>query len=318
MNTTNTTIGAYANISTNSYYADATVDFRKYFPVFTLGFSAGKMARILDTDTDFESPNSNFWGYDSIAHWNQSSINFGVSIPLNLSKGIYYSQFNAGINASFISMTNISPEFEANLDFDYTQIFNYSANLSYSIRRYINYRDIFPKFGTLININYSQVPRFFSLYGYRFFANSTVYLPGILNHHGIKLSVNFEQMNKTGNTYYIYSSAVSMPRGYPQYYHDKALKFSADYALPLIYPDFNIPYLLFVKRIRANVFYDYAQIYDFNASGKLSSVGIDLNFDFNILRFNYMTFSSGLRISYLLNDKKWNYQFLFLDIPINY
>ncbi len=318
MNTTSTIFGAYTNILSGSVYADATINFKKYFPVFSLGFSSGRMGKIFDQKQDFKAPNSNIWGYDSVAHWFQNSLNFGVSIPLNLSKGIYKRSLYLGLKSKFISMTDISPEFENDLNFNYTQLLNYSINFSFSNRRYMNYRDLYPKFGQSFSFNYAQTPRIFSLYGYRFYANTNIYLPSIFRHHGIKISAYYEKQNEAGNGYYSYGDMASLPRGYNPVYFNQLEKISFDYVFPIFYPDINIPYLLYIKRLRANIFYDYASITQFDRNSKLSSAGIQLNIDFNILRLNYMTFNAGFRLSYIIQNKKWNTQFLFLDIPLNF
>jgi len=318
MSTTNTTFGAYTDILSGAVFADATIDFMKYFPVFSLSFSSGKMGRVFDSEPDFEAPNTNFWGLDSVANWFQTAVNFGVSIPLNLSKGTYFRTLNVEVNSKFISMTDITPEFVNDLDFDYTQLFTYSTNFSFTNRKYMNFRDIYPKFGQSFVVNYSQAPRFFDLYGYHFYTKATFYLPGILKHDGLKLTASMEQMNQDGVGYYTFNSSVSNPRGYVYLYHDKIYKFTVDYALPLIYPDINIPYLLYIKRIRANFFYDYAKVFDSGMYGKLSSGGLEISFDFNLLRFNHLTFSAGVRASFLIESGDFNYQALFLDIPLNF
>lgn len=316
MNTTNATIGAYADIYSNSIMADATINIKKYFPVFSLGISSGRMGKIYDTKADLEDANSNFWGYDSIANWNQNSANFGISIPLNLSKDIHYRYFNWSLTTRFVSISNVSSEFENLLDFSYANIINYSTGIGFTNRRYMNYRDLYPKFGQSFAINYSQTPRIFNLYGYKFDASADFYFPGIFNHHGIKISLDYEKMNEAQASYYSYGSSVSVPRGYSSFYFNKIKKLSINYTLPIWYPDINIPYILYVKRLRATIFYDYADVTQFENFAKISSTGIELNFDFDILRLSYLDFNAGVRFSYLVNNKKFNYQFLFLEIPI--
>ena len=94
---------------------------------------------------------------------------------------------------------------------------------------------------------------------------------------------------------------------------------SADYVMPLIYPDLSIASLLYLKRIRGGVFYDYAEgkgnyYLDRMASGNtsdyyhnykeaFSSFGVELLADFHLFRIPYMI-SAGIQSAWKdMNEK---------------
>jgi hypothetical protein len=86
-----------------------------------------------------------------------------------------------------------------------------------------------------------------------------------------------------------------------------------DYVLPVAYPDFNVASLLYLKRIRTGLFYDYAagpgnSFYQYTADGlvplydtpekeSFKSFGIELMGDFHILRIPFMI-SGGVQAAW--------------------
>ena len=77
---------------------------------------------------------------------------------------------------------------------------------------------------------------------------------------------------------------------------------SANYGLPLLYPDFGFLGIAYFKRIRANLFYDYGvgEISRLALKTKYNSVGGELIFDNTY--FNLLPLSVGVRASYLLQN----------------
>jgi len=130
----------------------------------------------------------------------------------------------------------------------------------------------------------------------------------------IKLTAGRQENTPHSKGYYSFDNYITTPRGIDEFGYEKITKLTADYALPLFYPDINIPYLLYIKRIRADIFYDFAQINNGTDVSNLKTAGLEINFDFNILRLNYFTFNIGVRISRIIKEKKYDYQFLFLGM----
>ena len=65
--------------------------------------------------------------------------------------------------------------------------------------------------------------------------------------------------------------------------------FTFQYAVPLFYPDWKISRLAYVQRVRVDFFYDYLQFNDDIQNKFLSSQGGTIYFDFNPLRYSYLT-----------------------------
>ena len=91
--------------------------------------------------------------------------------------------------------------------------------------------------------------------------------------------------------------------------------FSANYALPLWYPDIALGPILNVQRIKANLFYDYGKgtgrqyyynpdsnrVYFSTSDEIYQSVGVETTFDFNVMRF-LPKFELGFRSTYRFSN----------------
>jgi len=311
MNTTSIMLGLGTLPQANIFTFDANISYKKYFPVFTLGFTYGQKGVILDSLKD-DSPNANIFGYDSIANWSETNLYFSTSLPLDFSKGIYYRPMNLSISATYAKLAHIS-DLVIN-SFTTNQTLKLSANFSFLNRKFMNFRDVAPRWGQYINAGYSFIPEISNIQGNMWFVQGELYLPGLLKHHSIILYAGMQ--NNTPNTdgYYPFYANISLPRGLDPTPYINITKFSVDYEFPLFYPDLNIPYLLYIKRLRADLFYDYAIVNDGIINTLKKTYGIDLVFDFNILRLNYISFNAGFRIT-AIDNNKIVVQGLFLDIP---
>jgi hypothetical protein len=85
--------------------------------------------------------------------------------------------------------------------------------------------------------------------------------------------------------------------------------------LPLGCPDWRLGHILFIKRIKSTIFYDYAEGFDQVPHEKYTSTGIDLRMDMCIVNFIF-PFDLGLRTIYKPETKNFEFQFLF-GISIN-
>ncbi len=306
INTMSLEASVYGNYYNKTLMSALRLQYKKYFPVFSVSAEGGQKGKIYDNDKV----------YDSLENWSHKTLNFGINVPLNLSKNIHYRYLDFAFSSAFVNMNNFQGDFYDNLELDYTQLFTYGGSVSFTNRRYMNYRDLLPSFGQTFYFSYDKVPRIFNLRGEQLFASATFYFPGVMKHHGIQIILSYEEKSKSSQTTYDFSEATEMPRGYDYDYYDKMQKLTVEYQLPLFYPDLNIPYLLFVKRVRANIFYDYAYLTKIGQS-VYSSTGAEIIFDFNILRLNQFTFNAGLQTSYLIEKEEFKVFPMFMGIAFD-
>jgi hypothetical protein len=119
-----------------------------------------------------------------------------------------------------------------------------------------------------------------------------------VRHHGIRLSASYQKRTSLEpgtdrSFFYGFGNAILYPRGFSGQFHQTVRAITADYALPLWYPDLSIPYFVYLMRLRGHVFADYAQAFPFpgsqnqsNPPGKtLTSYGFGLSGDMHLFRF---------------------------------
>jgi hypothetical protein len=187
-----------------------------------------------------------------------------------------------------------------------------------AIQMKLAHQNIFPRWG--INFYFKTTAAPFEegnlgrLYAYRL----GIITPGLFKNHGFMTRLCYQ--NQEVDRYY-YSNAFILPRGYNYTYRSNYYRaVFNDYSLPIAYPDFNLSWLVYLKRIRLNLFADFAEntsmYYVKDKSNKIigkiypetyySSTGMDILFDLNLLRSTF-PITAGARVSYN-NDRTttWN------------
>ncbi|HKK61335.1 MAG TPA: hypothetical protein VJ951_02175 [Bacteroidales bacterium] len=181
-------------------------------------------------------------------------------------------------------------------------------------------RDILPRLGVTGFASVYYTPFDKVNLGSLSYSGITCYLPGVLKHQTLKLSLTSQIQEPL--KYYM-SNNINMPRGIEPFSAMKLSKYSADYVFPMAYPDLNIAHLLYVKRIQGAVWADYMVGKDvlinspdrYVTDRSFFSYGADLLFDFHFLRF-FFPFSAGVRTSYIPEQSEFRPEMLF-SIDIN-
>ncbi len=87
---------------------------------------------------------------------------------------------------------------------------------------------------------------------------------------------------------------------------------SARYLVPLGYPDLSVARTFFIKRIRAELFFDHT----YWDTGSFSSAGFELLADMTFAHLFALELSSGIRASYRLEDQRFAWDLILFSIPI--
>ena len=104
----------------------------------------------------------------------------------------------------------------------------------------------------------------------------------------------------------LFSNRLAGARGYEDYYRtgagSKMWRVSANYHFPLFIPDWGFGNILYLQRIRGNVFYDMQRLYsnDKLLHADLRSTGAEVYIDTKWWNQYPLTF--GFRVSHLLDD----------------
>lgn len=158
-------------------------------------------------------------------------------------------------------------------------------------------RDILPRNGYQLRLQSLVTPFNTENYGSLYAAHLTTYWPGILPNQGLMLRFGYQYQELDGKALYLPKHLLETPRGYDfQYQTQQQWAFKADYALPILSPDLSLGSLVYIRRLRANLFYDLSR----NRANRRSewtaqsSYGTDLIFDWNVLRMSY-PLTTGVR-----------------------
>jgi hypothetical protein len=229
-----------------------------------------------------------------------------LSVPLSFSSGRYYQYFRPSLTSDYVNNYIYIKE-DGNYDYGQNIL---SARVYFSNYHRSAQRDIYPRWAQTFDLNYSFAPSDRNIYGTEISLKSSFYFPGVFTGNGIRL--RFEKEKQEPQKFML-NSRVSLPRGYENIISRDINLLSADYVMPLVYPDFNIASLLYIKRIRTSLFYDFAQgsgnTYYKNTDEGLVPVefrnykeyfrssGIELMTDFHLFRIPYMI-SCGVQSSW--------------------
>lgn len=171
-------------------------------------------------------------------------------------------------------------------------------------------RDIFPRLGMGLNLQWGYTPGTQSLFSTIGLVQAYGYIPGLFRNQALKIDAAYQKQQVTGRYFYL-GSFLSSPRGMKeQVFAPHIFRLTADYAIPIWPGDLSVPGVLYLKRIQLIPFSDhmYARAQDGTVS-RFHSYGTDLVFDFHIFRIGPML-SAGVRYA-LSPQKTHTFEFLF-------
>lgn len=302
LSTTETILSyAYKN---NNHFISTSLIYRGLYPVIKLTADYGEQHRYFAA-SDVE------WMPE--LKYNNSNFKIETYIPFNFSRGKYHAGFYPGVSFEY------SNRFYHHYLDDYYQegleFMNFDAYLYFYTR--MAHRDIQPKTGVIMNFNLYNSPFDSDFFGYISNIESRVYLPGFFKNHGFKIDAGYQYQNPK---LYLFSSLFRFPRGMEKSRTEKLVKLYADYVFPIAYPDWNLGPVVYLKRIKANLFYDLGiNRYDYYMQStnsiitkkeNLQSFGAEITFDYHFLRTMF-PLNSGVRIGYLPNRENIFYEFIF-------
>jgi hypothetical protein len=226
-----------------------------------------------------------------------------ISIPLTFTTSRFSQFIQPSLSADYINQYIYIKE-RSVYDYGQTIITGrfYLSNYDRSA-----YRDIFPRWAQIVDLNFCFAPFDREIYGSALALKTAFYFPGLFRNNGIKIRLETEKQDPSK---YLYSNFSSLPRGYYGIVAKNIQFASVDYAFPIAYPDFNISSLIYLKRIRGGLFYDYASgpgnslytytgnglspIYDSPEREAFKSFGLQILADFHLFRIPFMI-SGGMQ-----------------------
>lgn len=240
----------------------------------------------------------------------------GVQVPLNLSRGRSFT-FLTMSSQYIYNTSNFTGIYKDSFPDNSYGYLNSYLSLSHQVQK--AQQQIFPRFAQSAVIRYKEAVNNYT--GSQVMINGNLYFPGFLRNHSIVINGawlrkdSLRQINFTGN--------FPFSRGYEATSFHKMYKWGINYHFPIAYPDQGFANILFLLRVRSNIFFDNTDIYDFNKNrqgykARFRSAGTEITFDTKW--WNQVQVSFGFRYSYLLdkdlfgntNSHRWE-----IMMPVN-
>ena len=292
-------------------------NFKGWYPMFNFEVSSGSRASEYMLINEIQNRMGQVIIRDTITRrftWGETNANASVWLPLNFSKGAFNRRLQPEIryDFTFYNPNDNAPNsfFEGNY-----QSLNYRLYYHQLLKQ--SYRDVYPDFGIVLDFGYRHSPFGATDFGSRSIVQSFIYLPGVMQNHGFKLYGGYQ--DKKLNGLRGFSDVLRYPRGWGKINTTEMYSSSIEYKLPLIYPDWNLQGVLYLKRANLALFADFARLKGniYNEGVKagtftsdITSYGGDLTFDVNVFRF-YAPTTLGVRASYLPGQDNIYFDFLF-------
>ncbi len=277
-------------------------------PVFITSATYGKLYPQLTAFTSFTNRKTDFTssGIDTIQRqaFQQLSVGGRVGVPLTWLQDNYQTSLNTfgGYTHRYLTDVTYSDIEQVDDNFGTIQL---GLNLSHLRRTAL--QNMGPRWGQSFNFLYQQTID--SKTDRQIMVSGNVYFPGIGANHNLKLGIAY-QRELLRNTYQ-FSDRFEYPRGFVNIKNDEFLKLTADYQLPIAYPDWGLWGISYFKRISLNAFFDYGRrsLVIADLEDNHNSVGVEVVFDNNF--WNELPVTFGIRNSYLLTENQNKYQYEF-------
>ena len=293
--------------STITYRYDAgyhivkpTFTFKGWYPVFSIAAEMGGPIGILPYPEDIERPEISSY---------RKTFNVKTYVPLFYANNKYRKLIQPQLEYEWTNTFYYNGLFKTGLIFLHYRLYVY---------RYLrsSLRDLYPKWGQFLSLTFTDTPSDDEQFGKLWSSQADFYFPGIANHHSLRLNAGYQKQWQ--QHYYLPINRITFPRGYPNYIAEEFMKVSANYSFPFLYPEYSLTWLLYIKRMTANIFYDMSYGYNIQEiedgernpyTGIYNAAGIELFMDIHLLRILF-PFQVGIRYSYLPEKNSHDFELL--------
>ncbi|MEO7966819.1 MAG: hypothetical protein ABIT38_23205, partial [Gemmatimonadaceae bacterium] len=282
LNTFGLSVGATFNLNERASAAEVAASYAGLPVIVDVSARLGSRA---STYTDSTGESQGF-------SWHEQSITAALRLPLTRLTGLTRQSVvaSAGLGVTHISDQPVGFRFENNNGW-FTPV---TYLLSASHIRPAAYRDLYPT-GAVVTALYRHTPFGSDYRSHQGSVRGALYLPGLAENHALVVNAAREVQDPTN---YRFSTQYVFPRGYASRFHERFTRASADYHLPLLYPDFALGPWLYVRRVQGAVFGDVGR--GSTRSNTLvrdyRSAGVDLTADVSPLGLR-QTIRSGVRVA---------------------
>jgi hypothetical protein len=284
----------------NTLQAEAFVTYNRNEGSTQFGLSAiyGQLFPELNVSSDYTiDRNVLLLNRTHRVYWDEWESSVGFSVPLNLTHGRSFTSLSLGSDLVF-NKRYFKGYYKDTFD---NRAFAYLNNsILFTNQLQQARKQIYPRLAQTILLNYKGAVT--NLEARQFLASGSFYLPGLFTTHSLVLQAAFQGRDSVRNV--TYSNSFPFSRGYSAENFYRMWKLAANYHLPLVYPDWGFGNIVYFLRVRANAFFDFTRVHDFDNTNQLvtrdfKSFGYEFYFDTKW--WNQLPLTIGIRYSHLLD-----------------
>jgi hypothetical protein len=337
LSTTSVNTGYKFDINERTGSWNAGISYQGLYPIVDLNFSQATRSvnegnlsyrKVVGTDTTSVVENLTF-------DWKEKTVEAGLRLPLLTTSSKYYSSLTLSNYVGYTAISSFTNSIDGGgrlLPSNYPQYFfrDYAdgGDLLYNHFSLSGYRllkqsrrDINSKWGQAFFMDAYGTPYGGNYSGKQFSFQGRLYFPGLARHHSFwgywayqKTDIaDVRVSTKQGLDNYTFRNGIPLPRGQSVSRFQNFYAMSANYTLPIWYPDVNLGPLLNVQRVRANAFLDYgfgsSRFSQRDFSERYLSTGVEVKFDINVIRL-LPQLDIGFRYSYGISPSATRFEFL--------
>ena len=324
LSTTSINLGYMFDVNERTGAWSTSLSYQGAYPIVDVSYTRGDRS-INEGDFNIEVVNKNVTQNvlvrDVKFQWTEQNVEAGLRLPLNLTRSKYQTNVTIGEAVGVTQVSNFRNQlvddriipvtirngsvsgsyyFYPDLVGNGNLVYNHVSVSAYRLLK-TSRRDIYSRWGQSLSMNYYSTPMGGNYNGGLFSALGYLYFPGLMKHHSLNTYGSFEStmVNEHGDDY-VFRNYVPTTRGQSVNRFSNYYSVGINYTFPIWYPDIALGPVLNIQRVRLNAFYDYSfgqyRLYSDGANIAYTSVGGEIKFDFNIMRF-LPQLNIGLRYS---------------------
>ena len=324
LNLSSMSAGVDYNSNESAFSALGIFSLAAWYPVLSGGGRWGERAgEYVIRTREMEGDSLEVKEREETDRWSEKSLSAGVGLPLNLSRGPWRSSIQLSAEAEWTDIAgrddlhrpgddlywadsgSVNREARDVLTRNHNGRFApLTYRLAFERSRRSAPRDLAPLWGQSLQLTYRHTPLAGDYAGTLLSGRLGLHFPGLAAHHSLQLAGGYEWQDPGAADALSYRFASEQPfvRGYDYRFHRRFIHGTVNHALPLLYPDWNLGALVFFKRVRVSLFYDYGRGEGGSRPPRTyQSTGAELTTDFHPMSLP-IPLNMGLRYVYRLDE----------------
>lgn len=232
--------------------------------------------------------------------FNELELTTGLQLPLNLSSGRQFSSLIISSDFVFNQPYFRLPEKDSLGNRSYSYLNN---QLVFAIQSQQTRQQIFPKWAGTIRVQFRNAINRYS--SRQWLAAGNQYFPGFARNHSLVLGWAVGGRDSLPGIRF--SNNFPFARGYETFNLFRMQRSGISYHFPIAYPDAGLAQIVYLLRVRAAAYFDWARAKDpqlFRQSGWINFRSTGLECYFDTRWWNQLPVSFGIRYAYLLDPDR--------------